>query len=82
MKSLAKKFINYPKDLKSSVVDLITFTKDLEAMKHGIENDEPYSRQTVEPMTRLRVSKEDVEAALADPDGQFIKDRLCDITGI
>ena len=82
MKRLGKTFIDFQNNLKLRICDLITLTKDLESMKHGLANDKPYGRQTVEPMTRLRDSKEEAEEALANPNEQFIKDRLNDILGI
>lgn len=82
MSGLAKMSMDLQAMFKAKIEDVQTLIGDIESMKHGIENDKPYSRQTVEPMTRLRSSKEELEEAKESPNAQFIKDMIHDILGI
>lgn len=82
MSDLAKDFMNLQKDFKTRANSLVTLVNDLESMENGIKKEEPYSRQTVEPMTRLRKNTKDLEVAKKSPDEQFVRDRIHDILGI
>jgi hypothetical protein len=81
-KSISKGFADFASALKNSVASLETLQNDIQAMQHGMQSDQPYGRQTIEPMTRIRKSEKDVQAAQKNPDMQFIYDRLHDILGI
>ena len=74
--------IGLGKSLKSKSEAMSTLIQDIESMKEGKKNKKPYSRRTVEPMTRIRSTVEELETAKANPDEQFVKDRLHDILGI
>lgn len=54
---------------------------DVEAMQQGIAKNKPFSRRSLEPMTRLRNSKEELDKAKANPNEQFIEDKINDIFG-
>jgi hypothetical protein len=82
MDGLTAYFEGLAKQFKDQSDKLVTFSNDLESMKNGKENNKPYSKQTIEPMTRLRSSVEELKEAKANPDEQFIKDQLHDILGI
>ena len=82
MPNFTKCCMDLQKDFMSKANSLVTFINDLESMKNGIKNEEPYNRQTVEPMTRLRKNTKDLEVAKEKPDEQFIRDRIHDILGI
>ena len=77
-----KLFLDLQKSYMAKANALVTLINDMESMKHGIKEEKPYSRQTVEPMTRLRDNTKELEVAKEKPDEQFIKDRLNDILGI
>lgn len=82
MKDIIDSLASFAQVLRKKAEDLNTLINDMESMKVGIKEKKPYSRQTIEPMTRLRQSKKELETAKADPDEQFIKDRVNDILGI
>ena len=77
--SLENSLMAFAEKLKFKSLKINTFAEDLKSMENGITNNKPYSRKTVEPMTRLRKPLERVEE---DPNEQFIKDQLHDILGI
>ena len=81
-KGLGSFLDSFKAKLDSGVRNLQTLTDDMDAMKDGIKNNKPYSRQTIEPMTRLRKTVKDLEVAKANPNRQFIRDRTHDILGI
>lgn len=70
-----------------------TLISDMESMMQKMKNEKEekdkkdqkdkkqYSRQTVEPMTRLRETEEDVAKAKENPEMQFVVDRINDIFG-
>jgi len=69
-------------EMNSKCEDLLNLTEDMKSMKHGLKTVKPYSRRTVEPITRLRKSESELKEAKDNPNEQFIKDRLHDILGI
>lgn len=79
---IVKALSDFSDSLEKKSLQLETLMNDMEAMKHGLKEEKPYSRQTVEPMTRLRKSSKELEVAKEKPDEQFIRDRLNDILGI
>lgn len=82
MAGLVKGLMNFSNELKAKSDALSTLAQDIESMKHGKKNNKPYSRKTVEPVTRIRSSVEDLKKAQETPDEQFVKDRFHDILGI
>lgn len=73
--------ISFMASLQRKADAINTLMKDVESMKNGLKNQKPYSRQTIEPMTRLRKSKAELEESKENPDAQFIKDSVNDILG-
>lgn len=82
MSGLVKGLMDFANELKTKSNALLTLTQDMESMKNGLKNNKPYSRKTVEPMTRLRKSEADLKRAKDKPDEKFIEDRINDILGI
>ena len=71
----------FKESLEKRNLNLLTLLNDIQAMKDGIANEKPYSRQTVEPVTRIRKSTDELKDAQDNPNETFINDRINDILG-
>ena len=68
--------------LKSMSEDCKLLVNDMQGMLHEFATGDKASRKSIEPITRLRKTTEDLkEAEATDPKIQFIKDKLSDIFG-
>ena len=60
---------------------LSALVKDIESLEASKKNGKPFVKSGLVPMTRLRGSIEEVKKAKANPDTQFIEDKINDILG-
>ena len=75
-------FDTFGQELKKATEDCNLLNSDIQAMINAKKNDTKASRKSIEPMTRLRKSIEELKAVTQeDPDIQFISDKLGDIMG-
>jgi hypothetical protein len=82
MGKLEKSLEKFVQKLNGKAGQTNTLISDMEQMINGLKNKKPYSRQTLEPMTRLRKNEADAIKAKENPDMQFVRDRTHDIFGI
>ena len=68
--------------LEKAAIDCNLLQNDMQAIINAKRNNTQASRKSIEPITRLRKSIEELKSvAQEDPDTQFISDKFKDIVG-
>ena len=75
-------FDEFANNFKKATKDCNLLQSDMQAMINAKKNDSQASRKSIEPMTRVRKSIEELKCvSQEDPDIQFISDKFDDIMG-
>jgi len=72
-------FEKLEKNFSKAKIDIDTLKTDIEKISISSKTGEKASRSSLEPITRLRKNKEEIEKAKENPEIQFIEDKLNDI---